>query len=435
MAAQEKLMTRLDTRDDSFADRFATLEARRQTGATEIEGAAREIVEDVRVRGDAALLDAVERFDGYRLAPEDIIVSAEEIEKGAASLDAEDRDALKIAAERIRAYHATSVPEGWSREGVDERLGQRVRPLERVGLYVPAGQAPLASTVLMLGIPARVAGVAELVVASPGREIHPAILEAARLVGVERLVRVGGAQGIAALAYGTDHVPRVDKIVGPGNAYVQAAKRLVFGEVAIDAEAGPSEVLIIADESAPAEWIAADLLAQAEHDPMASVVLTTPSSDLVDRVEAALVEQLADLPTHEVARQALAGRSALVVTRDIDEAVMLANRYGAEHLQLMLQDAERWIERIENAGAIFLGSYSPVPIGDYVAGPSHVLPTGGTSRFFSVVGVEDFQKRMSVIDLGPGAFREIGGTAVRLAKLEDLHAHARSLSIRRDPPD
>ncbi len=418
------------TRDADFEARFQRLEARREVRAHEIDEVVSGILEDVRRRGDDALLDAVQRFDGYRLTPEQIQLSAEEIQRGPSELASEDRAALELAAARIRSFHLQQLPAGWDRDRDGERLGLRVRPLARVGLYVPGFQAPLASTVLMLGLPASVAGVAELVMVSPGRDLHPAILHAARLAGVRRVLRIGGAQAVAALAYGTQTVPRVDKIVGPGNVYVQAAKRQVFGEVAIDAEAGPSEVLIVADETAPSALLAADLLAQAEHDEAASVVLVTPSETLARATLEELSAQLPQLVREEVARHALGRLSAVIVSRDLDQALDLANRYAAEHLQLMVAEPERWLERVENAGAVFLGPYSPVPLGDYVAGPSHVLPTGGTARFFSVVGVEDFIKRMSVIGFSQQALERVGGIAIRLARLEGLDAHARALALR-----
>jgi histidinol dehydrogenase len=282
----------------------------------------------------------------------------------------------------------------------------------------------------MTAVPASVAGVRELSIASPARRHHPAVLEAARLAGVTRVFRAGGAQAVAALAYGTQTIPAVDKIVGPGNVYVQAAKRQVFGQVAIDAEAGPSEVLVIADDSADPEWVAADLLAQAEHEEAASVVLLTPSPELAAAAVGRLGPQLAGTPRERIARAALQSRSLAVVTRDLDEAVGLANRFGPEHLELLTRDAEKLLPRIENAGAVFLGPYAPVPVGDYVAGPSHVLPTGGTSRFFSPLGVEDFLKRMSVIGLGAECLARLGPHVVRLAELEGLHAHARSVALR-----
>jgi histidinol dehydrogenase len=434
MAGTQRLMRLLRTRDVGFEAEFRQLEERRQARAEEIQSVVAEIVEDVRRRGDAGLLDAVERYDGYRLRPDQLVVSSEEIEGASARLPAQDRDALETAAGRIRRFHSRAVPSGWMEDDAGEILGQLVRPLARVGLYVPGFTAPLASSVLMLGIPAAVAGVRELVMVCPGLELHPAVLEAARLAGVTQLLRVGGAQAIAALAYGTQTLRRVDKIVGPGNAYVQAAKRQVFGEVAIDAEAGPSEVLIVADASAPATLVAADLLAQAEHDEMASVVLATPSESLVQTTLDELAKQIAELPREAVARRALSQRSALVVTRDLEQAMELANRYAAEHLQLMVEDPARWLDRVENAGAVFLGPHSPVPLGDYVAGPSHVLPTGGTARFFSVVGVEDFLKRMSVIGFSEQALQRLGAVAVRLAELEGLDAHARAVRRRLEGP-
>ena len=427
-----ELIRRISTSDAAFEEVFDALETRRTASADEIDRVVDEILRDVRQRGDDAVLDAIERFDGYRLTPAELELDAAEIATGAAALDTESREALQLAGQRIRAFHEVRIPETWSVADGEARLGQQVRPLRRVGLYVPGGNAPLASTVLMLGLPARVAGVKELIMASPGRQLHPALLEAARLVGVDRVFRIGGAQAIAALAYGTASVPRVDKIVGPGNAYVQAAKRLVFGQVAIDGEAGPSEVLILADDAADPAFVAADLLAQAEHDERASVVLSTPGEALARAVALELERRLPGLPLEDVARRSLAGLSALIVTRDLEEALALANRYAPEHLQLMLRDPEPWLGRIENAGAIFVGDQSPVPVGDYVAGPSHVLPTGGTARFFSVVGVEDFVKRISLIEISEVGMRKMGPVAVRLAEMEGLEAHGRALRLRLD---
>jgi histidinol dehydrogenase len=419
----------LRTADPGFAQAWRPLEQRRSQERARIEAAVAEIVADVRARGDAALIDATLRFDGYRLAPADLVMDPEGIAAGARLAESDDA-ALCIAAERIRRYHALRVPASWTHSERGDTLGQIVRPLANVALYVPAGVAPLASTVLMLGMPAAVAGVREVAMASPGERPHPAVLRAAQLAGVTRLHRVGGAQAVAALAYGTESVARVDKIVGPGNAYVQEAKRQVFGAVAIDAEAGPSEVFIVADASAPADFVAADLLAQAEHDATASAVLATPDAELARAVQLALGAQLEQLGKPELARRSLATRSALIATRDLGEAFDLANRYAAEHLQIMIRDPDRWLARVEHAGAIFVGPHSPVPLGDYVAGPSHVLPTGGTARFFSVVGVEDFQKRSSLIRIDAEAFARIGPAAQRLAKLEGLEAHARAIALR-----
>lgn len=419
----------LKTADPGFEEAFARLEQRRQVAREDVDRVVAEIVARVRERGDAALLEYAEKLDGLRLTREELVLGPAEIEKGASALPAGDRSALEAAAARIRRYHERRVPDSWIEEGETERLGQLVRPLRRVGIYVPASQAPLASTVLMLAIPASVAGVPELVMAVSGGEIHPAVLAAAQLAGVTRVVRLGGAQAVAALAYGSESVPRCDKIVGPGSAWTQAAKRLVFGDVAIDAEAGPSEVLIIAESDARADYVAADLLAQAEHD-MASVVLVTPSEALVRDTQSELARQLPALPHREVMRQSLEERSAAIVTRDLEEAFALSNRYAPEHLQLFVADADSWLQRIENAGAVFLGPYSPVPLGDYVAGPSHVLPTGGTARFFSVVGVEDFQKRMSLIEISRAGIESIGPVAIRLAELEGLGAHAQAVRLR-----
>ena len=418
------------TRDPGFEADFGRLEGRAARAREEVDRVVAAILDDVRQRGDDAVLDAIERYDGYRLPPGELAVTREKIEGAASALAPEARDALARAAERIRSFHASHLPESWRLVRPGEVLGQEVRPIARVGLHVPGFKAPLASTVLMIAIPASVAGVRDLAVVSPARSHHPAILEAARLAGVTRVYRVGGAQAVAALAYGTETIERVDKIVGPGNVYTQAAKRLVFGRVAIDAEAGPSEILIVADAGAAPDFLAADLLAQAEHEEAASVVLVTPSESLARAVVTELGRALAETPRREIAAAALADRSLAIVTRDLDEAIDLANRYGAEHLELVTEDPEALIPRIENAGAIFLGPHSPVPVGDYVAGPSHVLPTGGTARFFSPLGVEDFLKRMSLIGLDPAALERIGPDAVRLAELEGLFAHARSVTIR-----
>jgi len=423
------LIRRLDTRSGDFSSEFRQLEERREASRVEIEEAVAEILESVRSGGDAALRAAIEQYDGHAVPAEGLWVAPESLPVERA-LDAETRRALAVAAERIGAFHRRQIPASWEFDERGGRLGQRVLPIERVGLYVPAGTAPLASTVLMLACPAAAAGVPFLAMASPGLSPHPLVLEAARLCGVARILRAGGAHAVAALAFGTESVPRVDKIVGPGNSWVQTAKRQVFGQVGIDAEAGASEVMIVADATAPPAWVAADLLAQAEHDPSSSVVLATPSVRLIDETLRCVEVGLGDLPRQSVAQKALSQRSALIQTRDLDEAVDLANRYGAEHLQLMLEDPDPWLERIRHAGAVFLGHEACVPAGDYIAGPSHVLPTGGTARFFSVVGVEDFQKRMSLVKLSPEVLAEIAPHAIRLAELEGLEGHARSLRVR-----
>jgi histidinol dehydrogenase len=420
----------LDAEDADFDAAFAQLEGRRGADRQRIDEVVSAILSDVRARADAAVLDAIERFDGYRLRAEELVLGEEELARGRARIAPADRAALELAAERIRRFHAHRVPSSWEVRDGAERLGQRVRPLSRVGIYAPGGNAVLASTVLMLGIPASVAGVPDLALCTPGRELHPAVLVAAELAGIRRIYRIGGAQAVAALAYGTGTVRPVDKIVGPGNAYVQEAKRQVFGEVAIDAEAGPSEVFIVAEADASPRLLAADLLAQAEHDRRASAVLATPSAALARATLAEVEVQLEGLPSAQTARASLRQFGAIFVTRDLAHAFDLANRYGAEHLQLYVAEADRWLDRVENAGAIFLGPYSPVPLGDYVAGPSHVLPTGGTARFFSVVGVEDFVKRTSVIEFSAAGFDRVAEAAAHLAELEGLPAHARAVRAR-----
>ena len=423
-------LRRLDTRASDFEVAFERLECRRRQDKTAVEERVLEIIEDVRLRGDDAVVEAVERYDGVRIGKDELVWGPEQIEKGASRLEPRAREAFAAAAERIRDFHARRVPESWSERNDRERLGQLVRPLGSVAIYAPAAKAPLASTVLMLAIPALVAGVPDLTMATSGIDTHPAMLEAARISGVSRLLRAGGAHAVAALAYGTERVARVDKIVGPGSLWVQTAKRLVFGEVAIDSEAGPSEVLVIAEADADPAYVAADLLAQAEHEELASVVLVSPSESLIEAVDAELERQIPAQPRAEIIRTSLAGHSAAVRCRDLDEAFELSNRYAAEHLQLYVADADRWLDRVENAGAIFLGPYSPVPLGDYVAGPSHVLPTGGTARFFSPVGVEDFVKRMSLVEFSAEGLRAVGPDAILLAELEGLFAHAQAVRLR-----
>jgi len=423
----------LDASAPDFDARFARLERRRAFEREDLQQRVAAIVDDVRRRGDAAVLEAVARFDGIRLEASELRVSDAEIHGAEAQLGPDDAAALALAADRIRAFHELHVPASWDEAKQGQRLGQLVRPIEAVGMYVPNGVAPLASTTLMLGIPACIAGVTRRQMACPGLDLPPAVLHAAKLAGVTAIYRVGGPPAIAAFAFGTESIPAVDKIVGPGSAYTQEAKRQVFGQVAIDAEAGPSEVFIVADDAANAEYVAADLLAQAEHDERASVVLATPSDALARAVEAALARQLKSLPRAKIARVSLREHSALVVTRDLAQACELANRYGAEHLELLVADPERWLAEIRVAGAVFVGPLSPVPIGDYAAVPSHVLPTGGTARFFSVVGVEDFQRRISRIEIADPVFEPLALAGSRLARLEGLEGHARALEIRLAP--
>ena len=404
----------------------------------EIEATVRAILEDVRQRGDAALFDYTAKFDGVRLEAATVRVAEAEIQAALGSLDPAVSEALSLAALRIEAFHRRQRRESWfyHEDGVG-LLGQLVRPLSRVGLYVPGGSAAYPSTVLMNAIPARRAGVEELVVCTPvGRDgaIPPAVLAAASLAGIHEIYRVGGAQAVAALAFGTESIRPVDKIVGPGNIYVATAKRLVFGVVGIDLVAGPSEVLVVADGTVSASWVAADLLAQAEHDPLASAVCVTPSGELAEAVRSEVTKQLATLPRASLAGRALDAFGAVIIVEDLAAAVALANTFAPEHLELLVADPWNLLPRVKNAGAVFLGAYTPEVAGDYLAGPNHVLPTGGTARFSSPLSVEDFQKRCSLLSLDPEALRRWREPITRLARLEGLEAHARSLTIRTDLP-
>jgi histidinol dehydrogenase len=412
------------------AGRLARLDGRGAAGGPRVEAAVRRIVNAVRRGGDRALFALTRRLDGVRLTRRSIVVPPEAMAACHAALPAGVRRDLELAARRIRAFHRRQRERSWLwRDPSGARVGQAIRPLERVGVYVPGGRAVYPSTVLMTVIPARVAGVREVIAVSPG-EPNPVVAAACHLAGVDRLYRVGGAQAVAALAWGTESVPRVDKIVGPGSIWVATAKRLCYGQVDIDSIAGPSEVLIVADGSADAGLVAADMLAQAEHDPLAAAVCVTTDRRLAARVAAALGEQLACLPRRAVAARALAAFGAVVVVRSLAEAVALANRLAPEHLELLVRRPGRWLPRITSAGAVFLGPWAPEAFGDYLAGPNHVLPTGGTARFASPLGVYDFVKRTSVIGAGPRTLRRLGPAVVRLARLEGLDAHGRAVERR-----
>jgi histidinol dehydrogenase len=392
------------------------------------------IVDEVRRRGDAALIDFTKRFDGVELGAEELRVSASEW--AAASVAPRLEAALAEAARRIEAFHRHQLPRSWwVRDEHGSLLGQQVTPLDRVGCYVPGGTAAYPSTVLMNLVPARVAGVRELVVASPpgpdGR-LPAAVLVAARLAGATEVYRMGGAQAVAALAYGTATLPAVDKIVGPGNLYVALAKRLVFGDVGIDLVAGPSEVVVVADRTANATHVAADLLAQAEHDPMARAVCLTDDAALAAQVAAAVARQCARLPRAAIAEQAIRGHGAVVVTRDLDEALAIANRLAPEHLELAVADPFAWLPAVRHAGAIFLGVHTPEVVGDYLAGPNHVLPTGATARFASGLSVEDFIKRSSLIHYTPAGLRAGWPHLAALADAEGLHGHGEAARMRLD---
>jgi histidinol dehydrogenase len=415
---------------------FARLQKREQLGE-ELEGAVREILQDVREKGDHALLAWTEKFDQVKLTPEQLRVQDEEIEAAYATyqeISPELIDAVRLARDRIFAFHTHQKPRDWFTRGpYGEVLGQIYQPIRRVGIYVPGGTAAYPSSVLMNAVPAKVAGVSEIaMVTPPGKDgkINPLVLIAAAEAGVTEIYKVGGVQAIAALAYGTETIPRVEKIVGPGNIYVTVAKKLVFGAVDIDMLAGPSEVVVVADDSAEGEFVAADLLSQAEHDPRAAVVLLTPSAQLASQVQSSLEKQLQELPRQMIAAKSLEDFGTLLVTRDLEEAVEVANELAPEHLELLVREPFALLNRIRNAGAVFLGNFAPEPFGDYLAGPNHVLPTGGTARFYSVLGVEDFLKRMSIIYGTREALEALGPDVVRLAIAEGLDAHARSVSLR-----
>jgi histidinol dehydrogenase len=391
------------------------------------------IVEEVGRRGDEALFEYTARWDGHAVTAATVEASADERKAAVAQILPEDLEVLRLAAGRIERFHDLQRREGWSvADGEGVELGQRILPLERVGIYAPGGLACYPSTVLMTAIPARIAGVGEIILVTPSRDglLHPLIAAAAELGGVTRIFKVGGAQAIAALAFGTESIPAVDKIVGPGNAYVAAAKKMVFGQVAIDMIAGPSEVLIIADGTGEAACAAADLLAQAEHDEMASAILMTPDPDHARAVAGEVDRQLAELPRRAIAARSLDAFGAAVVTRDLDEAVELANRFAPEHLELLVQNPQGLLAGIRNAGAIFLGMHTPEALGDYMAGPNHVLPTGGTARFSSPLGVYDFVKRTSLLSFSREALGRYGTETIHFAELEGLCGHGNSVRLR-----
>ena len=404
----------------------------------EQQAAARSIVERVRLEGDRAVLEYTASLDGVSLTADRLRVTAEEIAGAYASVDEDFLEAIRAAAVNIRSYHEKQIKHSWiDAQPNGTTLGQLIRPLARVGVYVPGGKAAYPSSVLMNIIPAAVAGVREIVMVTPpatgGKEgIDPYILVAAAEAGVSEVYRVGGAQAIAALAYGTETIPAVDKIVGPGNIYVALAKRFVYGVVDIDSIAGPSEIVVVADEGANAAYVAADMLSQAEHDEMASAVLLTPSRALAEAVQAEVERQLEALPRRAIAAESIRRHGAVLLTSSLEEAVAISNRLAPEHLELLVADPLGWVGRIENAGAIFLGPYSAESVGDYFAGPNHVLPTSGTARFFSPLGVDTFLKRSSLISYSREALLENGERIMTLARREGLEGHARAIQVRLD---
>jgi histidinol dehydrogenase len=424
---------RLDRNSADFAQRFAGFLTMKREVSADIESATRAIVDDVAARGDLALIEATRKFDRLDLKSGGLRITPAEIDAAVKACDAGTLDALKFARDRIEVFHRRQLPKDERfTDALGVELGWRWSAIDAVGLYVPGGTAAYPSSVLMNAVPARVAGVARvvMVVPSPDGELNPLVLAAADLGGVSEIYRVGGAQAVAALAYGTDTIAPVAKIVGPGNAYVAAAKRLVFGKVGIDMIAGPSEVLVIADATGNAGWIAADLLAQAEHDVNAQSILITDSTALADEVDRAVESQLATLPRADIARASWNEFGAIILVKQLDEAIELANAIAAEHLEIMTSDPESVAAQIRNAGAIFLGPHTPEAIGDYVGGSNHVLPTARSARFSSGLGVLDFMKRTSILKCGPDQLRALGPAAMTLGKAEGLDAHARSVGLR-----
>ena len=428
---------RLTSRSADFSERFnAFLDMKREVSA-DIDAAARSIVDDVAKHGDAALIAATKKFDRLDVEAKGLRITPAEIEIAVRSCDAATLEALKFARDRIETFHQRQLPKDERfTDAAGVELGWRWSAIEAVGLYVPGGTAAYPSSVLMNAVPAKVAGVERvvMVVPSPDGKLNPLVLAAADLGGVSEIYRVGGAQAVAALAYGTATIKPVAKIVGPGNAYVAAAKRLVFGKVGIDMIAGPSEVLVIADRSANANWIAADLLAQAEHDVNAQSILITDDEGLAGDVERAVEAQLTTLPRADIARASWRDFGAVILVTSLDEAATLANAIAAEHLEIITADPESISARVRNAGAIFLGAHTPEAIGDYVGGSNHVLPTARSARFSSGLGVLDFMKRTSILKCGPDQLRALGPAAVALGKAEGLDAHARSVSMRLNLP-
>lgn len=412
---------------------LAALSERKSEISEEVRSAVSEIIAAVRQEGDAALLRYTQKFDWPGMVAKHLIIGEEEVSKAYSAIDAKTLSALRAAAANIRAYHERQLQEGYMMGERGSRTGLLMRPIGRAGVYVPGGRAAYPSSVLMNIIPAKVAGVKEIIMVTPPSRaggINPLTLVAATEAGADRILRVGGAQAVAALAYGTETVPKVDKITGPGNIYVAAAKREVFGTVGIDLIAGPSEVLIVADQTANAAFVAADMLAQAEHDERAASYLVTDSIRLAEMVQDQLTRQLARLPRREIAEQSLRDHGAIFLTNSLEESIAIANAIAPEHLELMTERPAASLDAIENAGAVFLGAYSPEPLGDYAAGPNHVLPTGGAARFSSPLGVQDFMKRMSVIFYSRDGLEGMAGDLVALAEMEGLGAHARSVQIR-----
>jgi histidinol dehydrogenase len=430
--ASKGILKTLDASAASFESAFAKLCDRRGDAGDEAEKVARKIVDKVRAEGDDAVAAFTKKFD--KASVEVSEVTRDEWDAACEAMDPADRAALGKAAMRVREFHRKRIPSSWEmREEGGAYMGQRVRPLHRVGVYVPGGKAAYPSTVIMNAVPASVVEVPEIIMVTPPQPdgtISNAVLMAARVAGVHRVFKMGGAQAVAALAFGTETVPQVDKIVGPGNAYVQAAKRLVFGEVDIDSEAGATEVLVVADRTATPAWLAADLISQAEHEEGASAILVTHVKTIATRVQDQIEKQLKTLDRAKIAKASLAANGAVVLTKNLDQSIDVANQYAPEHMVLAIDGPDAALKRVENAGTVFLGHYAPVAVGDYLAGPNHVLPTGGTARFFSPLGIEAFLKRTAFVRFEPPKLRELGADLIRLAELEGFTGHGASVELR-----
>jgi histidinol dehydrogenase len=416
-----------------FIEFFRKLRQRGGVFTPELLSSVAEIVSNVAARGDEALFHYTAKFDGHELNEKTVEVTPAERKEALAQVKPEDWKVIKLAAGRIEKYHRHQIVLGWSvndEKGIE--LGQRVFPLQRVGIYAPGGKAFYPSTLLMAAIPARLAGVEEIILASPMKDgkLNPLIAAAAEISGIHRIFKIGGTQAIAALAYGTKSIPQVDKIVGPGNAYVAAAKKLVFGQVDIDMIAGPSEILIIADKMANASFAAADMLAQAEHDEMAAAILLTSAENLAQEVSEEIDKQLKSLARKEIIKNSLTKYGAIIITKDIKETVEMVNLFAPEHLELMVENPKKILKQVRNAGSVFLGSFTPEALGDYLAGANHILPTGGTARFSSPLGVYDFIKRMNVLSFSPKALEKLSKPTARFAQMEGLDAHAHSVIVR-----
>ncbi|QWV97015.1 histidinol dehydrogenase [Geomonas nitrogeniifigens] len=425
----------LDIREADFQAKFDAIVERGEESGREVEEVVLGIISDVRRRGDEALLEYTRRFDRVECDAAGLEITEAEFAKAFAQVDEKDLAALKLAVERVARYHEKQKQQTWlSTEEADIMLGQKVTPLAKVGIYVPGGKACYPSSVIMNAVPAKVAGVGEIVmvVPTPGGETNAHVLVAAKLSGVDRVFRIGGAQAVAALAYGTATVPKVDKITGPGNIYVATAKKLVFGQVGIDMIAGPSEILVINDGSGNPKHIAADLLSQAEHDELASSVLITTDRSFGEKVAAEVERQLKELSREAIARKSWESFGVIIVAGNLEEAIAFSNRIAPEHLELAVENPFEIMPLITNAGAIFMGHYTPEASGDYLAGPNHTLPTGGTARFFSPLSVDDFVKKSSLIYFTKGGLQRVGADIVRIATLEGLEAHGKSVSFRLD---